>query len=116
MYLLLNFKASLNGVTHQNKSLVFVAFEIVSHNIQMFSALRVYCLHKECTSFCMFCVFRVRVYDSRVSQPVLVLSGHAAAVTCVEMDDWKVVSGANDGLVAVWDKRTQQKLWDMHNR
>ena len=59
---------------------------------------------------------RVRVYDARLPGPVLSLLGHAAPVSCVQMDDWKVVSGGGDGLVIVWDKRMAAKLWELHNR
>ena len=38
--------------------------------------------------------YRVIVHDYRDSQPVMRLSGgHTDAVLCVQMDDWKVVSG-----------------------
>ena len=36
---------------------------------------------------------RVRVFDSRLSQPTLVLSGHSSVICGVQMDEWKVVSG-----------------------
>lgn len=58
----------------------------------------------------------MRVFDLRLEEPVLALTGHAAGVSCVQMDDWKIVSGAQDGLVCVWDQRMTSKLWDMHNR
>ena len=56
------------------------------------------------------------MYDTRLSQPVMTLSGHQSGATCVQMDDWKVVSGARDGMVCVWDQRMTARLWDAHNR
>ncbi len=36
----------------------------------------------------------VRVYDSRASTlPIVKLCGHGSPVSCVQMDEWKVVSG-----------------------
>ena len=36
----------------------------------------------------------VRAFDGRTgSLPVVQLYGHGASVSCVQMDDWKVVSG-----------------------
>eukprot|EP00069_Balaena_mysticetus_P013089 bmy_01414T0 len=32
------------------------------------------------------------------------------------MDDWKIVSGGEEGLVSVWDYRMNQKLWEVHSR
>ncbi|KAL7986782.1 hypothetical protein Chor_013065 [Crotalus horridus] len=32
------------------------------------------------------------------------------------MDDWKVVSGGEEGLVCVWDQRMSTKLWEVHAR
>ncbi|ETE56889.1 F-box/WD repeat-containing protein 8 [Ophiophagus hannah] len=39
------------------------------------------------------------VYDLRRSQPVSSLHGHQLGVSVVQMDDWKVVSGGEEGLV-----------------
>ena len=36
---------------------------------------------------------RVRVFDSRLPQPTLILTGHGSMICGVQMDDWKVVSG-----------------------
>ena len=36
---------------------------------------------------------RVRVFDTRSSQPTLTLSGHRGAVISTQCDDWKVTSG-----------------------
>ena len=59
---------------------------------------------------------RVRVYDRRLAEPVICLSGHSSPLTTVQMDDWKVVSGSQDGLLCVWDQRMVARLWDVHNR
>ncbi|GFO21445.1 F-box/WD repeat-containing protein 8 [Plakobranchus ocellatus] len=60
---------------------------------------------------------KIRLYDLRVATfPMLSLAGHSAKVTCVEMDDWKVVSADEAGFVCVWDQRMARKLWDVHNR
>lgn len=62
-------------------------------------------------------IFRIRLYDLRVcASASLTLVGHAAKITAVEMDDWKVVSGDEGGFVCVWDQRMCRKLWDVHNR
>lgn len=36
---------------------------------------------------------RVRLFDARLSQPALVLTGHGSVIYGVQMDEWKVVSG-----------------------
>ena len=57
------------------------------------------------------------MYDTRVTPSALMtLIGHSAAVTTVQMDDWKVVSGDEAGFVCVWDQRMASKLWEMNNR
>ncbi|KAM6422705.1 F-box/WD repeat-containing protein 8 [Liasis olivaceus] len=61
-------------------------------------------------------VRRVMVYDLRRSEPVSSLCGHQLGVSVVQMDDWKVVSGGEEGLVCVWDQRMGTKLWEMHAR
>lgn len=60
--------------------------------------------------------FRVRVYDTRTSNPVASFTGHMYQITTVQMDDWKVISGGYDGFVFVWDLRMTRKLWEIHNR
>lgn len=60
--------------------------------------------------------FRVRAYDLRTSKPVCSLYGHQLGVSAVQMDDWKIVSGGEEGLVCVWDQRMGTKLWEMHAR
>lgn len=60
--------------------------------------------------------FRVRVYDTRTSNPVASFTGHMYQITAVQMDDWKVISGGYDGFVFVWDLRMTRKLWEIHNR
>ncbi|XP_061750255.1 F-box/WD repeat-containing protein 8 [Nerophis ophidion] len=59
---------------------------------------------------------RVRVFDLRTCSSVTSLYAHHLGVTCLQMDDWKMVSGGGEGLVCVWDMRMASKLWEMHNR
>ncbi|XP_071110859.1 F-box/WD repeat-containing protein 8-like [Haliotis cracherodii] len=60
---------------------------------------------------------KVRVYDTRQSTwPAMTLLGHSGKITCVQMDEWKVVSGDEGGFVRVWDQRMSKKLWEWHNR
>eukprot|EP00058_Branchiostoma_floridae_P000607 XP_002586095.1 hypothetical protein BRAFLDRAFT_131982 [Branchiostoma floridae] len=56
---------------------------------------------------------RVRVFDLRTPRPVLNQYAHPLGVSCVQMDDWKVVSGGREGALCVWDLRMQNKLWEM---
>ena len=60
--------------------------------------------------------FSVRIYDMRVSSPVLTFKSHHSEVTQIQMDDWKCVSGSTEGSLCVWDQRNTVKLWDFHNR
>lgn len=59
---------------------------------------------------------RVRIYDLRTEDIALNLRGHQDHVTTVQMDDWKVVSGAHDGNIRVWDQRMAAVLWHTHAR
>ena len=61
---------------------------------------------------------RVRVFDLRSEKMTLSFHlGYKRAVTAVQMDDWKVVSGAEDGTLVVWDQRmTTSALWITHAR
>ncbi|KAM9446150.1 F-box/WD repeat-containing protein 8 [Clarias gariepinus] len=59
---------------------------------------------------------RVRVFDLRSGASVVSLYAHHMGVTTVQADDWKIVSGGNEGLVCVWETRMSAKLWEMHNR
>uniref|UniRef100_A0A6I8PA88 Uncharacterized protein n=1 Tax=Ornithorhynchus anatinus TaxID=9258 RepID=A0A6I8PA88_ORNAN len=59
---------------------------------------------------------RVRVLDVRSRSPLSSLYAHPLGVSAVQMDDWKVVSGGEEGLVCVWDRRMGTKLWEMHAR
>lgn len=59
---------------------------------------------------------RVRIHDLRTDKIALSLSAHQLGVSAVQMDDWKVVSGGEEGLVSVWDYRMNQKLWEVHSR
>ncbi|XP_038618686.1 F-box/WD repeat-containing protein 8 [Tachyglossus aculeatus] len=61
-------------------------------------------------------MIRVRVLDVRSRSPLSSLYAHPLGVSAVQMDDWKVVSGGEEGLVCVWDRRTGTKLWEMHAR
>ncbi|CAL8295831.1 F-box/WD repeat-containing protein 8 [Gadus morhua] len=59
---------------------------------------------------------RVRLFDLRSGSSVVSLYAHHLGVTAVQADDWKIVSGGDEGLVCVWDSRAGAKLWEMHNR
>uniref|UniRef100_A0A8D1G7Z1 F-box/WD repeat-containing protein 8 n=1 Tax=Sus scrofa TaxID=9823 RepID=A0A8D1G7Z1_PIG len=59
---------------------------------------------------------RVRIHDLRTDTIALSIPAHQLGVSAVQMDDWKVVSGGEDGLVSVWDYRMNQKLWEVHSR
>ncbi|XP_053329250.1 F-box/WD repeat-containing protein 8 [Spea bombifrons] len=59
---------------------------------------------------------RVRVYDMRCSRALCSLYAHHLGVSAVRMDDWKVVSGGEEGLTCVWDQRMGTKLWETHAR
>ncbi|KAM7415734.1 hypothetical protein PAMA_018002 [Pampus argenteus] len=59
---------------------------------------------------------RVRVFDLRAGSSVASLYAHHLGVTSVQADDWKIVSGGEEGLVCVWEMRMGAKLWEMHNR
>lgn len=58
----------------------------------------------------------MRIHDLRTDTLALSLSAHQLGVSAVQMDDWKVVSGGEEGLVSVWDYRMNQKLWEVHSR
>uniref|UniRef100_A0A8C5TSG1 F-box/WD repeat-containing protein 8 n=1 Tax=Malurus cyaneus samueli TaxID=2593467 RepID=A0A8C5TSG1_9PASS len=59
---------------------------------------------------------RVRVFDVRRGEAVCSLYAHQLGVTAVQMDEWKIVSGGEEGLLCVWDQRMGTKLWEMHAR
>ncbi|XP_018409782.1 PREDICTED: F-box/WD repeat-containing protein 8 [Nanorana parkeri] len=59
---------------------------------------------------------RVRVYDMRCSKSLCSFYAHHLGVSAVRMDDWKVVSGGEEGLICTWDQRMGTKLWEMHAR
>ena len=58
----------------------------------------------------------MRLFDLRSGSSVVSLYAHHLGVTAVQADDWKIVSGGDEGLVCVWDSRAGAKLWEMHNR
>ena len=58
----------------------------------------------------------MRIPDLRSDKIALSLSAHQLGVSAVQMDDWKVVSGGEEGLVSVWDYRMNRKLWEVHSR
>ena len=59
---------------------------------------------------------RVRIHDLRTDSIALSISAHQLGVSAVQVDDWKIVSGGEEGLVSVWDYRMSQKLWEVHSR
>ena len=67
-----------------------------------------------------FCICRLRLYDLRQPFPTQVLGVHPHKVTCVQMDEWKVISGGDDGYiygsVHYWDRRMGKQLWHLTNR
>lgn len=59
---------------------------------------------------------KVRVYDIRTNNSLCSLYAHQLGVSAARMDDWKIVSGGEEGLVCVWDQRMGTKLWETHAR
>ncbi|XP_069610808.1 F-box/WD repeat-containing protein 8 [Ranitomeya imitator] len=59
---------------------------------------------------------RVRVHDLRCGKSLCSFYAHQLGVSAVQMDDWKVVSGGEEGLTCTWDQRMGTKLWEMHAR
>ncbi|XP_069475314.1 F-box/WD repeat-containing protein 8 isoform X2 [Ambystoma mexicanum] len=59
---------------------------------------------------------RIRVYDIRSNKSLCSLYAHQLGVSAARMDDWKIVSGGEEGLVCVWDQRMGTKLWETHAR
>ncbi|XP_041084096.1 F-box/WD repeat-containing protein 8-like [Polyodon spathula] len=59
---------------------------------------------------------RVRVFDLRTGKSVASLYAHHLGVSVVQTDDWKIVSGGEEGLLCLWEMRMGAKLWEMHNR
>ncbi|XP_072272041.1 F-box/WD repeat-containing protein 8 [Pyxicephalus adspersus] len=59
---------------------------------------------------------RVRVFDLRSHKSLCSFYAHHLGVSAVCMDDWKVVSGGEEGLTCTWDQRMGTKLWEMHAR
>ncbi|XP_058850315.1 F-box/WD repeat-containing protein 8-like isoform X3 [Acipenser ruthenus] len=59
---------------------------------------------------------RVRVFDLRTGKSVVSLYAHHLGVSAVQTDDWKIVSGGEEGLLCLWEMRMGAKLWEMHNR
>ncbi|KAM6377417.1 F-box/WD repeat-containing protein 8 isoform 2-T2 [Pluvialis apricaria] len=54
--------------------------------------------------------FGVKTFGWLLNEP------NQLGVSAVQMDDWKIVSGGEEGLVCVWDQRMGTKLWEMHAR
>ncbi|XP_012705102.3 F-box/WD repeat-containing protein 8 [Fundulus heteroclitus] len=59
---------------------------------------------------------RVRVFDLRSGCSLVSLYAHHMGVASVQADEWKIVSGGDEGLVCVWEMRMGTKLWELHNR
>ncbi|XP_019854353.1 PREDICTED: F-box/WD repeat-containing protein 8-like isoform X1 [Amphimedon queenslandica] len=59
---------------------------------------------------------KLNLYDGSSNYPVTSLFGMSSPVVCLQLEDWKVVSGSRDGTVAVWDLRIGQELWRGHDR
>jgi hypothetical protein len=62
-------------------------------------------------------IFPCRFYinDLRQSRPVY-REATNFLISTIQMDDWKVVCGGEDGRTTVYDQRMGQKLWEFHNR
>lgn len=86
------------------------------HNLRRVRALRTVRAAVAFMSILALLSLRVRVYDLRRSTALCSLYAHRLGVSAVQMDDWKIVSGGEDGLVCVWDQRMGTKLWEMHAR
>lgn len=59
---------------------------------------------------------KVRLYDSRHAHPVATFAGHSQKISALQMDDWKIVSGCEDGIISVWDQRMMSRLWEVRSR
>lgn len=59
---------------------------------------------------------KVRLYDSRHPQPAATFAGHNQKISALQMDEWKIVSGCEDGIVNVWDQRMVSRLWEVRSR
>lgn len=76
-------------------------YEMLSGSMK--SSLRGHSQHVTCVNFSQSSLEllvsgsadkQVRIFDCRTSSsPVMTLHGHSAAVNCLRMDDWRVVSG-----------------------
>lgn len=54
----------------------------------------------------------VRIWDPDTGQAQNVFRGHSSAITCVENDDYKVLSGSQ-GMLKLWDAKTGNFVRDM---
>jgi len=45
----------------------------------------------------------LRIWDVRTGRCLHMLQGHMGAVSCLEVDDQRIVSAGEDGLVLLWD-------------
>lgn len=54
----------------------------------------------------------VRIWDPDTGQARKVLRGHSAAITCVDNDDYKILSGSQ-GMLKLWDAKTGEFVRDM---
>ncbi|XP_071944104.1 F-box/WD repeat-containing protein 8-like [Antedon mediterranea] len=113
------------GVAGFQESFSVKFFDVETKNIkQVFRGhtWNVTCIHGDDPLRSMFVTGckdkRVRLFDLRLesNRPVMSLSGHGGAVTQVQADDWKVLSGGMEGMVCLWDQRMQRKLWDTYAR
>ncbi|XP_064620513.1 F-box/WD repeat-containing protein 8-like [Lineus longissimus] len=58
---------------------------------------------------------RFYIHDLRQPTPVF-REATNFLISTIQMCDWKVVCGGEDGQTAVYDQRMGQKLWEFHNR
>lgn len=62
------------------------------------------------------CDKNARIFDLRTLQCEVRINAHGLGVTQIQMDEYSLVTGGQDGLVCVWDLRSKAKLWEMFCR
>lgn len=62
------------------------------------------------------CDKNARIFDLRTLQCEVCICAHGLGVSQLQMDEYSLVTGGQDGLVCVWDLRSKAKLWEMFSR
>ena len=58
---------------------------------------------------CIACLYlSLQVWDFKHGQCKLTLHGHEGAVSCLQFDDNRIISGALDRLIKIWNLSTGQ--------